>query len=151
MPLTEAGFVKDGKPDRDTLVSLGPSIQVAVGSVSSDGFTISGESDAETVHALIDTGASESCIDQELAEKLNLVLVDIQKVSGVSGIQDHNVYMASVHIPSLNFTQYGRFAAVHLITGGQPHHVLLGRTFLNNMIMIYDGCRAQVTIACPSA
>jgi hypothetical protein len=45
--------------------------------------------------------------------------------------------------------QWGAFAGVELRAGGQPHGVLLGRSFLNQCIMIYDGIREQVTVATP--
>ena len=56
------------------------------------------------------------------------------------------VYMAQIHIPQLNFTQYGKFAGVQLVGGGQQHQALLGRTFLQGTMMIYDGIRGQVTV-----
>lgn len=68
-------------------------------------------------------------------------------MSGVSGMQKHAVYLASVSIPDLEFLQYGRFAGVDLRDGGQAHQALLGRTFLQNVILIYDGLRGQVTLA----
>lgn len=57
--------------------------------------------------------------------------------------------MARISVPILEIQQYGRFAGVDLNDGGQAHHVLIGRNFLSGVIMIYDGIRAQVTLACP--
>ncbi len=145
MPIIEAGFTnEDGKPDSNILVQFGPTIRVFVGHLKS-----AGSSDSvpdEFVHALIDTGATESCIDISLAQKLELPAVDKITISGVGGANTHNVYMAQIHIPQLNFTQYGKFAGVQLVGGGQQHHALLGRTFLQGTIMIYDGIRGQVTV-----
>ena len=77
-------------------------------------------------------------------------VIDTMEMSGVGGAKTHNVYLASVAIPSLEFSQYGRFAGVELKDGGQAHEALLGRTFLQTVILIYDGLRAQVTLAAPS-
>ena len=92
--------------------------------------TETGNTASQVVAALVDTGASESCIDNKLAEELGLPVIDKMDMSGVSGMKKHNVYLASVHIPELEFAQYGRFAGVDLRDGGQIHQVLLGRTFL---------------------
>ena len=40
------------------------------------------------------------------------------------------VHLAQIYVPSLDFTVYGRFSAVHLAAGGQAHQALIGRTFL---------------------
>ena len=147
-PLIEAGFAdKDGKGDPRSLAVYGPSVQVEVGTMlpEPDGSEI--DSPRETVHALIDTGASESCIDEDLAQTLQLPVVDKIKISGVGGAEDHNVYLARVDIIHLGTYQYGRFAGVKLAEGGQLHQVLLGRTLLQDCIMIYDGLRGFCTIA----
>ncbi|MBI3491026.1 MAG: retroviral-like aspartic protease family protein [Acidobacteria bacterium] len=99
------------------------------------------------IHALVDTGATESCIDSMLATQLGLPVVDKRVVAGVSGPQDVNIHLAQVHIPSLLFTIYGTFAAVHLAAGGQPHRALIGRTFLSRFTMVYNGQTGDVTIS----
>jgi hypothetical protein len=103
------------------------------------------------IRALVDSGAMESCIDSLLATQLNLPIIDRRTVAGISGAQQVNVHLAQVHIPSLNFTIYGSFAGVHLAAGGQPHQALLGRTFLQNHTMIYEGETGTVTISRPDA
>ncbi len=147
MPLIEAGFVTaDGAADSAQLVALGPTLQVIVGHQPPDGQQQDPEN-TETVLGLIDTGASESCIDAQLAERLGLPIIDVRTIGGAGGPSEHNVYLAQILIPSLDMPQYGSFTGVNLVDGGQHHQVLLGRTFLRNTIMIYDGFRAQVTVA----
>lgn len=144
-PLIECGWVKkDGLGCRDTLIEHGPTIDVSVGWMDSD--DNDDAPDAEVVRALIDTGATQSCIDEELAKKLNLPIVDVITIAGVNGPNDHNLYAAEIVIPNLHYGQYGRFAGVHLTAGGQHQQVLLGRSFLFNTALIYDGCRGQVTL-----
>lgn len=147
MPLADAGFSDQdsGRPDNGLLLAYGPTLSVTVSHFVQDADT--GETPTRVVAALVDTGASESCIDNKLAEELGLPVIDEMNMSGVGGMQKHNVYLASVNIPGLEFGQYGRFAGVDLRDGGQPHQALLGRTFLQNVILIYDGLRAQVTLA----
>jgi predicted aspartyl protease len=101
---------------------------------------------AQDVPALVDTGAFESCIDDQLAQQLQLPLVDQVQVSGVGGATTLNVYLAVIAIPALRSRQYGRFTGAHLAAGGQTHRVLLGRTLLKNSILIYDGHSGSVKL-----
>ena len=72
---------------------------------------MSGISNAD---ALVDTGASESCIDSLLATELGLPVVDRRSVSGTHGAHPVNVHLAQVYVPTLDFTIFGTFAGVHL-------------------------------------
>jgi predicted aspartyl protease len=102
---------------------------------------------ASQIPALIDTGATESCIDDALAKNLGRPLVDKHLVSGVGGQHVVDVYLGYVFVPSLNVVLTGLFCGVHLTAGGQFHQVLLGRTMLQNVVMIYDGVSGTVTLA----
>jgi len=97
--------------------------------------------------ALVDSGAVASCIDSGLAMQLNLPIFDRQPISGISGRHEANMHLAQIHVPSLNFTIWGAFAAVDLIAGGQPHHALIGRTFLQHFKMVYEGTTGSVIIS----
>jgi predicted aspartyl protease len=130
-------------------VTWGPTLQVDIGfdpnhdaklAVSPPVAGVSG------LHALVDTGATESCIDSLLAAQLNLPVVDRHLVAGVGGSHEVNVHLAQVHIPALNVTINGAFAGVQLRAGGQLHSALIGRTFLMNFKMVYDGPKGQVEL-----
>ena len=145
MPIVDAGFLDDqGRPDLGNLYQYGPTLQVTVGHLPSE--DLKPETEPESVYALVDTGACQSCIDIGVAQRLGLPVVDVQTISGANGAAQHDVFMARIIIPDLGFSQYGRFTGVKLADGGQAHLVLLGRTFLENVIMIYDGLKGQVTI-----
>ena len=152
MAIAKCGFenVPGGAAASDLLVSYGPTLLVNIGfdpnyqppphpNIPVAGIT--------GTHALVDTGASESCIDSMLATQLNLPIVDRRMVSGVSGPQEVNMHLSQVYIPSLSFTIYGMFAGVHLTAGGQPHKALIGRTFLQRFTMTYNGLTGDVTIS----
>lgn len=157
MPIAEAAFHSpDGQAVPGLLVLFGPTLQVIVGPSASSlpplevlagGNQTSAARGLEAVQGLVDTGAQESCIDADLARRLGLAVVDRIRISGSNGAHPHDVFAAQVLVPSLGIAQVGRFAGVHLAGGGQRHHVLLGRTFLQNVVMIYDGRRSQVTLA----
>ena len=134
----------------EILVNLGPTLLVDVGFDPSHdpvanphGVPLPGIKGA---HALVDTGATECCIDSLLAVQLNLPLVNRRQISGVHGSHLANVYLAQVHVPSLGMTMNGAFSGVDLKAGGQVHSVLIGRTFLRHFKMIYEGKTGTVTI-----
>jgi hypothetical protein len=157
MPEAKCGF-NDGPAasGAELLVSIGPTLLVNVGFDPS--FDAADLSKApipglEGVHALVDTGAGECCIDSVLAASLHLPIVDRRRVSGVTGAMEVNMHLAQVYVPSLRFTIYGLFSGVHLAAGGQQHVVLIGRTFLRSFVMTYEGNTGTVTLthAQPSA
>jgi hypothetical protein len=150
MPSTLCGFNPGPGADAHLqLVALGPTIFVHIGFDPTFDPQVPGKFPAipqNPVHALVDTGATESCIDTALALSLNLPIVDRRVISGVHGANDVNMHLAHIHVPSLNFTLYGSFAGVGLSAGGQLHLALIGRTFLQNFTMIYEGRTGSVTI-----
>jgi predicted aspartyl protease len=78
------------------------------------------------VEALVDTGASESCIDSRLRSSLGLPIIDYQNVSGVHGEKEVALCMAQIDIPALKFTVYGHFAVVE-----RPSRAQLPTSFRN--------------------
>jgi hypothetical protein len=96
--------------------------------------------------ALIDTGARECFIDVDLAGHLQLPVVDRCEVAGSHGRHEVDVYLAQIHIPALVFTQYGKFAGAYLQRGSLQYEVLMGRTFLENFTLMYDGRSGRVTL-----
>ena len=136
------------------LVLLGPTILVDIG------FDASYKPDAiprtspiasvNGIQALIDTGAQESCIDNQLATELGLPIVDRRGIAGAGGVHITNVYLAQISFPSLGATIYGPFCGVDLVAGGQNHKAFVGRTFLKNFVMVYDGTTGAVKISKPA-
>lgn len=150
MPTTRAGFDDGGGIlGGDALVRHGPTLYVQIGFDP----TFRPDDAARPVlpeiklPALVDTGATESCIDSVLATKLGLPVVDQWAIAGVQGESKVNVHLAQIYVPDLEFTVSGRFPGVHLSDGGQPHSSLIGRTFLQNFIMVYEGRTGTVTIS----
>jgi predicted aspartyl protease len=151
MARTNCGFSDTPQTSgRDLLAALGPTLLVDIGFDPNFDprnnpiqIPVPGIRD---VQALVDTGATESCIDSLLAAQLKLPVVDRRRIAGVGGAQEVNVHLAQVRVPSLDQTIYGAFAAVHLAAGGQAHLALLGRTFLQHFTMTYEGRTGTVTI-----
>lgn len=132
----------------DDLIREGPSLNVHVGfdSAYNSKSAKRPQSQILDVRALIDTGATMSSIDTDLADKLKLPRVDQQPVAGVSGKDMMPVFLAQIYVPDLSFIIYGRFHGARLTEGGIPYQVLLGRSFLSHFIMTYDGIKGQVTL-----
>jgi len=161
MPQTRCGFDNQPGVSGSNLLSMfGPTLLVDIGfdpsfkiqtHMMEPGVTVSIPSapaaSIKGVEALVDTGAGDSCIDSLLASQLNLPIIDKQPISGIGGQQEADIHLAQIHVPSLAFTLYGVFAAVHLSAGGQRHKALIGRSFLRHFTMVYEGKTGTVTIS----
>jgi len=148
MPSVNCGF-QDAPQGQKLLVHYGPEIWVDIG------FDPNYKPDQNAppipkiskVHALIDTGARESCIDSELAAELSLPAFDRRTVSGVNGPFEVDFHLAQVHVPSLRFTLQGAFAGVPLVASGFKYKALVGRSFLSYVKMEYDGRTGRVVVS----
>jgi predicted aspartyl protease len=154
MPEVHCGFsnIPGGATGAALLVYHGPTLAVDIGFDPNYQAAINAPrpvAGVTGIKALVDTGATESCIDSDLAAQLNLPIVDRRRVGGVHGALEVNIHLAQIHVPSLNHTIYGAFAGVHLIAGGQQHSALLGRTFLGRCTMTYNGATGVVRITSP--
>ena len=150
MPTTSCGFKdSNGVRGADYLVFHGPTLPVHIGfdPAHPPGSAAPPNLQSQGLYALVDTGATTNCIDNGLALQLNLPIVNQQEIAGVGGRMTVNVYLCQIYIPSLMFTDFGSFAGVNLIAGGQAHHALIGRTFLKNFTLNYDGRTGAVTIS----
>lgn len=149
MPTTRIGFSdSESWSGQDKLIAFGPTLHVQIGFDPNFHPDLPPLPDLPELElpALVDTGATESCIDSALAQKLQLPAVDTGQISGVQGASETVYYLAQIFVPSLNYTIYGRFSGVHLASGGQPHSALLGKTFLRNFELTYEGRTGDVII-----
>lgn len=149
MATVDCGF--EGRPEE--LVQSGPTIVVQIG-FDPKYLTFSQyrpNLPRTQFHALVDTGATESCIDSAVAMDLDLPIVDQQNLAGAHGVHPANVYLAQIYIPELEVTIGGRFSGVHLTAGGQAHSALIGKSFLLHFTMIYEGQTGAVRISRSSA
>jgi hypothetical protein len=151
--MTEASCGFQDKGDgigRGLLIQRGPTLKVDLG--FDENYEVNSPNRLAKlpilgIEALIDTGASASCIDAGLAIQLHLPIINRSTFAGVGGLHHFNVHLAQIRSPELKFTFYGAFAGVDLAAGGQRHSVLIGRDFLSHFRMIYDGPSGVVTLA----
>lgn len=151
MPVVQCGFkdIAGGVSGRNLLVGYGPTVVVDIGfdQRAETSLRAGPRRGSIRVHALVDTGATESCVDTNLAARLGFPVVDRQFVSGIGGRLEVSLYLAEIQVPGLGVTIYGPFAGVLLADGGQPHEALIGRSFLSSFTMVYDGKTGSVTIS----
>ena len=126
------------------LAVAGPKVNVRVGvSGLLRRFLLSQEKEVPDLvegSALMDTGASHSCIDEGFARRLGLPIIDEAAVSTAS----HSRHRVNVYGYGLIAVQGSdvRFDAPRLIGADledQGIEVLLGRDFLSMGILIYNG------------
>ena len=156
MTIADCGFRDEGRiPGRDLLIYFGPTLEVRVG-FDIQFWLAQSANEADTIQpnlppipfpALVDTGATESCIDEALAEALELPVVDEVSIAGVGGAHQAQVYLAQIYIPELEIGYNGRVIGARLSDGDQIHRVLIGRNFLQHLRLVYDGPSGSVAIS----
>ena len=102
MASTQCGFTsapRRGNNGDELLIAFGPTLAVNIGFDPNS--KLGGPTPVpgiQGVAALVDTGATESCIDNLLAATLNLPIVDRRKIGGVGGAHEVNMYLASIRL-----------------------------------------------------
>ena len=124
-------------------------IQVEVPEALSKQLSDSGQPIPQPVtgSALIDTGATFSAIDMgRVAKKLGLNPIATAKSGTADGEKVQPIFSVKFVLPQSKIVvSDGRATGVNL--DGSPYIALLGRSFLQNVIMIYDGPGAEFTLA----
>lgn len=148
MPSASAGIKagKDAFSAADLLAQLGPTLLVDIGLKSRAAPGGKPDLEGKRIKALIDTGAGGDCIDEALAKELRLPITEEGEISGVGGRHRAYIYTARLYVPALDRLLFQQFAGVKLAEGQQFQRVLLGRTFLRQYRLIYDGMTGQVEI-----
>jgi hypothetical protein len=88
--------------------------------------------------ALIDTGASRSCIDDVIASDLGLTARDVILVQTPSGESQQFVYDLGFRMPGLQSNVISIMAIGANLTK-QPYDALIGRDILKLCTLIYNG------------
>jgi predicted aspartyl protease len=96
--------------------------------------------------ALIDTGASSTCIDDEVAKQLGLPIIDVVNMMSAShACTSANVYPVKLSITGLKLSLNApRCMGAALKSQGLL--VLIGRDALARTTFIYNGCVGEFTL-----
>lgn len=140
----ECGFDSDYyRTGQDELELSGPTLSIRVEQV---GRVAPAERKSGPCDALVDTGADKSCIDIDLAKKLELEICDTQTVNGVHGPQQTDYYAALIDIPGLSCMRIMHLAGLPLARSSFPHEFLIGRDILRWFVLIYEGDTGRAVI-----
>jgi predicted aspartyl protease len=90
------------------------------------------------LEGVIDTGASVICVDSRIAKQLGLAATDRKLVQMADGrIATTSVYTARMSVRALGFDDLVQVCAIEMEFPST--RVLLGRSFLRNYIVNYNG------------
>ncbi len=145
----------DGKvvqiPPSIALLQHGPIVQVVVGLAQSftDQLLQQGQSLPQPIagNALIDTGASMTCIDELAAQNLSLPAIDVVQMTSAShdSIQQ-NVYPIQMQIVGSPIrVEVPRAIGANLATQGLL--ALIGRDYLQHCTLFYNGLTGGITLS----
>lgn len=138
--------VGSGPNPAKLLETTGPTIQVQIGQPQTRELTAAKQmANGRKVMALIDTGATVSCIDEKFAVSLGLRIVDRKEIGGVAGRKEHNVHLGTISVEDLNHYEMIGLVGVTLIP---QVPIILGRDFLFDKLMVYDGKNGRLVITC---
>jgi predicted aspartyl protease len=98
--------------------------------------------------ALIDTGAGSTCIDEDVAKKLGLPVVNIVNMASASHASNKaNVYPAKLQITGLPMGISAPSAIGAALAAQNSGLVaLIGRDLLARFVLIYNGAIGEVTL-----
>ncbi len=108
-----------------------------------------GTAEAVRVRGLIDTGASDVCIDYRIAQELGLREVDQRDVGVVGATTLATVYTGVIRLPELG---YQNTLPLYALKVRRPtHDVLIGRSLLKEFIVTFNGPSGTFHFATPMA
>jgi hypothetical protein len=146
-----------GRPDAGALVALGAfvTMDVAVPPAIAATLTASGQAVPPSASgcALVDTGATITCVHEPLLIALGLQPVDKVASGTAAGPVQQSIYMARISFPLLSWSLDLPVAGVDLVGQAiatappQPVIALLGRNLLSNCVVIWNGPGGYWTIA----
>lgn len=99
---------------------------------------------SESLNGIIDTGASITCIDNRVAKRLGLIASNRKPVQMADGrVAVSPIYAARMTIPALEFDDIVPVCGVEMEYPST--RVLIGRSFLKDYIVNYDGPKELFT------
>lgn len=137
------------------LQARGPLLQVALSVLDPQAAVLTERGEVVPVVsglALIDTGASTTCVDDAAANEARLPAVDTARMSSASGPSQVSVYAGKIALVQPSGSD-GTSAVIdaHQALGvnirEQGILALIGRDLLRSCILIYNGLEAQYTLA----
>jgi len=130
------------------LLHEGPWVEVSIGLAQSYAMQLArdGQSVRRPIsgRALIDTGASITCIDDTLAQSLGLPVIDVVGMISASDVTTVNVYPIQMEIIGLGKVYVSAMGA-NLKPNGIT--VLIGRDYFQHCVLSYKGVSGEFTLS----
>jgi predicted aspartyl protease len=149
------GQTPDGKtvqiPPSIALLQNGPCVQVIISLAQSfaEPLVQQGQSVPQPVVgvALVDSGASTTCIDDKLAQSLGLPVIDVVQMASASHVGTQaNVYPIQMEIVGSPIkVNVPRAIGANLTPQGIV--ALIGRDYLQHCTLFYNGITGQITLS----
>lgn len=138
-------------PPQIGLIQRGPVVQVTVSLDQTMAAQILQSGGAlpppVTGYALIDTGASVTCIDDAAAQKLGLPVIDVANIASASHAStQQNVYPMHMEITGADIG-IGSPRTVGAPLAAQGLLVLIGRDVLAHCMLVYNGATGSFTLS----
>lgn len=153
--LTGQGQTPDGKtvalPPPIALMQRGPIVQVTIGIEQNIAQQLlsQGAQLPQPVSgvALIDTGATSTCIDDAIAQQLKLPVVDVITIASAPHPNSkQNVYPALIEVVGFNI-KFNALRAIGVPLANQGIQVLIGRDLLQVCTLFYNGMIGSFTLS----
>lgn len=160
MPILHTQFSAQGKTQQGQIVQVphsialqkqGPCVQVTIGLAQSIASQLlqQGQTLPKPVSgiALIDTGASSTCIDDEAAWQLSLPVVNVVNVASASHASTpQNVYPIQIEVVGLPISIEAP-SAIGAALSPQGLLALIGRDVLQHCTLFYNGITGEITLS----
>jgi len=153
--LTAQGQTANGKPislpPAIALMQRGPIVQVTIGVEQNiaQQLVSQGTPLPQPVPgvALIDTGATSTCIDDAIAKQLNLPVVDVVSIASASHAEtNQSVYPALIEVVGIAI-KFNALRAIGVPLANQGIQVLIGRDLLQHCTLFYNGMIGSFTLS----
>jgi len=147
---------QNNQPSPAILANLGPivPVEISIPGALAELYTKQGHAlpQPKAGLALVDTGASASCVDDEVITQLGVNPIRTAEIHGSAGQHQVNVYPAHLRFPSMpNFEiEFSAAFGVNINAqkvGDQPIIALLGRDLLTHCELTYNGTLGMFTLA----
>ena len=137
-------------PPPEGLLRVGPCLRASISVAQSiaDQLILQGKVVPRPVQGVahIDTGASNTCIDEAVAQQLQLPVIDVVQIASAShAATQQNVYPIQIQIPGLPPINAPRAIGAPLATQGLL--VLIGRDVLRDCTLFYNGISGEFTLS----
>lgn len=135
--------------NKEILQSKGPILDAEI-RLPENVSLLRGHQQTYQTRALIDTGATNTCISSAAAKALSLNPIHQIQLRGVNGVVPANVYVIDLTFPGSNILIKGLKVTEAKQLKEPAFDMLLGRDVLSNFLFVYDGGTGAIGLEVPS-